>query len=92
LHQLDKKARHLILFTNYDQLNFVNVNKIDIVKAWVVLYHFKSKSLDSQLYEEFSSISFRNSSNKSKGHDLFGNFYNTLLQNSYQQGYKVQLS
>ena len=24
--ELDKKQRHLLLFTNYDQLNFVNIN------------------------------------------------------------------
>jgi hypothetical protein len=83
LGQLDKKQRHLLLFTNYDQLNFVNINNNNFVKAWVVLYHFRSKNMDSQLFEEFNSIVTRNSSNKSKGHELFSNFYNTLLGLSY---------
>lgn len=92
LGQLDKKQRHLLLFTNYDQLNFVNINNNNLAKAWVILYHFRSKSMDTQLFEEFSSIVTRNSSNKSKGHELFSNFYNTLLGLSYQNGYRVHLS
>jgi hypothetical protein len=92
LGQLDKKQRHLLLFTNYDQLNFVNINNSDFVKAWVILYHFRSKSMDSHLFEEFSSIVTRNSSNKSKGHELFSKFYNTLLGLSYQSGLRVHLS
>jgi hypothetical protein len=81
-----------LLFTNYDQLNFVNINNNDFVKAWVILYHFRSKSMDSHLFEEFSSIVTRNSSNKSKGHELFSKFYNTLLGLSYQSGLRVHLS
>ena len=92
MSQLDKKQRHLILFTNYDQLNFVNINNNNIVKAWVVLYHFRSKSQDSLLFEEFNSILVRNSQNKSKGHQLFSNFYNTLLSQSYEENYRVHLS
>ena len=48
--------------------------------------------MDSQLFEEFNSIVIRNSSNKSKGHEHFSNFYNTLLGLSYQNGYRVHLS
>ena len=92
MSQLDKKQRHLILFTNFDQLNFVNVNNKDLVKAWVVLYHFRSKPQDSLLFESFSSILVRNSQNKSKGHDLFTNFHNVLLSQSYQNNFRVELS
>ena len=92
MNQLDKKERHLILFTNYDQLNFVNLNHSDMAKAWVVLFHFRSKSQDSLLFEEFNSMAIRNSMNKSKGHELFSQFYNTLLGISYEKGYRVHLS
>jgi len=65
---MDKKQKHLLLFTNYDQLNFVNTNKSDLVKAWTILFHFKSKAMDSAVFEDFNSISIRNSNNKSTGH------------------------
>jgi len=76
-----------LLFTNYEQLNFVNINQNNVAKAWVVLFHFRSKSMDSQLYEDFSSLVVRNATNKSKGHELFGQFYNVMLEKSYSEGF-----
>lgn len=63
------------MFTNFETLDFINVNNDRIVKAWTVLYHFRSQSTDTQVYEEFNSIITRNTQNKSKGHDLFMRFY-----------------
>ena len=76
---MDKKQRHLLLFTNFDQLNFTNINKSDLVKAWALLYHFKSASSDSNLHAEFYSIVQRNSVNKATGHELFAKFHKELL-------------
>ena len=56
LSQMDKRQRHLLLFTNFDQLNFTNINKSELVKAWALLYHFRSHSTDSNLHQEFNSI------------------------------------
>ena len=56
------------------------------------MFHFRSKSQDSLLFEEFNSMAIRNSVNKSKGHELFSQFYNTLLGISYEKGYRVHLS
>jgi len=44
LQDLDKKSKHLLLFSNINQLNFVDVNQSENVKAWAVLYHFHSKT------------------------------------------------
>ena len=74
LSALDKKSKHLLLFSNINQLNFVDINQSDIVRAWNVLFHFNGKSLDSELYEEFESIAMRNTTGKMKGHDLFSKF------------------
>lgn len=67
----------------------MNINKSNIAKAWVVLFHFTSKSQDSLLFEEFSSVVIRNNANKSKGHELFGVFHNMLLNQSYKSGTRV---
>lgn len=78
-------------FTNFDQLDLVNINQQNIAKAWVVLFHFRSKSIDSNLYEEFSIFATRNSNNKASGHEFFTKFHNEMLNNSYTKGYKVNL-
>jgi hypothetical protein len=84
LSQMNKKQKHLFLFTNFDQLNFLNINKSNEVKAWVVLYHFRSKSIDSYIFEEFSSIVMRNCKNKVEGHELFNQFYKDFISYSYK--------
>lgn len=86
---MDKKSKHLLLFSNINQLNFVDINKSDVVKAWSVLYHFRSKTTDSILYDEFESITMRNTIGKSKGHELFSNFYLKLVEKSYELGYRM---
>ena len=45
---------------------------------WAILYHFKNKNQDSEVYEEFKSIIKRNSMNKFTGHELFNEFYKRL--------------
>ena len=75
LANMDKKEKHLYLFTNFDQLNQTDINKSQEVKVWAVLYHFRNKSQDSQIFEEFSSTVSRNCQNKAKGHELFARFH-----------------
>ena len=69
---MDHKQRHLLLFTNFDQLNFININKSNIVKAWALLYHFRNVEVSTNLGQEFHSIAQRNCVNKKNGHQLFG--------------------
>ena len=92
LKDLDKKSKHLMLFCNSNSMNFVDMNQSDLVKAWVVLFHFRSKTFNSMIYEEFESIAMRNTSGKSKGHELFSRFYLKLVEKSYVNGFRMHLS
>ena len=83
LSDLDKKSKHLLLFSNINQLNFVDLNQSDIAKAWVVLFHFRAKTFDSIIYDQFESICMRNTIGKSKGHELFSMFHLRLIEASY---------
>lgn len=69
--QMDRVGRHLLIYSNINQLNFVNINNEDTAKAWIILFHFQNKSLQSMLYDEFNSISLRNTIGKCKNHNLF---------------------
>jgi len=80
LVMLDSKQKHLFLFTNYDQLNLEDINHSDIVKAWAVLYHFRTKNKDTLLFEEFKTIITRNHQNKCQGHDLFLQFHKLIKE------------
>jgi len=88
---MDKKQKHLILFTNYEQLNFVNIHHDRAVKAYTILFHFKNKSQDSQLFEEFNSVVLRNTKNKTKSHEKFASFYRKMTKISYELGFKSKL-
>ena len=92
MQDLDKKSKHLLLFSNINQLNFVDVNSSDLAKAWVVLFHFRSKTFDSLIYDEFESIAMRNTIGKSKGHELFSKFYLILVEHSYNKNFRMHLS
>lgn len=59
------------MFSNINELNFTEINGEVYAKAWAILYHFKSKSFDSLIYEEFQSIALRNAQGKKQGHELF---------------------
>jgi hypothetical protein len=92
LSDLDKKSKHLLLFSNINQLNFVDINRTDVAKAWAVLFHFRTKSFDSILYDEFESVTMRNTIGKSKGHELFSKFYLKLIEASYNKGFRMHLT
>lgn len=92
LADLDKKSKHLLLFSNINQLNFVDINQNDLAKAWAVLFHFRSKTFDSIIYDEFESITMRNTIGKSKGHELFSKFYLKLIEASYDKGFRMHLT
>lgn len=92
LGNMDAKEKHLYLFTNFDQLNQTDINKSQEVKVWAVLYHFRNKSQDSQIFEEFTSTVSRNCLNKVKGHELFNQFHSQLVREGRRSGCKVVLS
>ena len=51
-----KADNHLLLYSNVNILDYVDMNMSDVAKAWTVLFHFRGKSIESMLYEEFNSI------------------------------------
>jgi len=81
----------MLMYSNINQLNFVDINRREEAKAWAVLFHFRSKSMQSMLYEEFSSISQRNQIGKTKHHDLFSKLYLTLTDEVWHDGFKLKM-
>jgi len=46
----------LLLYSNVNTLDFIDINANNMAKAWTILFHFRGKSTESMLYEEFNSI------------------------------------
>lgn len=69
--QLAKQDNHLLLYSNVNILDFVDINSSNVAKAWTILFHFRGKSVESMLFEEFNSIVQRNAITKTKNHDVF---------------------
>ncbi len=51
-----KKDNHLLLYSNVNTLDFIDINATQIAKAWTILFHFRGKSIESMLFEEFNSV------------------------------------
>ena len=56
VEKMDNRNKHLLLYSNVNSQNFVDINKEVNARAWNILFHFKGKSLDSLIFEEFNSI------------------------------------
>jgi len=54
--KMSKIAKHMVVYSNINHSNFVDFNELPAVKAWAILFHFRSKSTESQLYEQFAAI------------------------------------
>lgn len=89
---MDKRSKHLLIFSNTNNLNFVDLNRENAVKAWIVLYHFRNKSLNSILFDMFESYARRNAAGKIKGHGLFHKFQEDLFSLSYLAGAKQTMN
>lgn len=92
LAQLAKKDNHLLLYSNVNTLDFVDINKSDIAKAWTVLFHFRGKSIESMLFEEFNSIAQRNTISKTKNHEVFNQLYLELNSVCYQENLQLDMA
>ena len=73
--QMAKQDNHLLLYSNVNTLDFVDINTSDVAKAWTILFHFCGKSVESMLFEEFNSIAQRNTISKTKNHEVFNKIY-----------------
>ena len=54
IRAINKHENHRLLYSNINTIDFRDINRLEIAKAWSVLFHFRSKSLESMLYEEFN--------------------------------------
>jgi hypothetical protein len=53
---MQKRDKHMLLYSNINMLDYFDINEQAEAKAWTVLFHFRSKSKESILYEEFNSF------------------------------------
>jgi len=90
ISQLDKKGKHLLVYSGINRMAYEQLNDIDACKAWVILYHFRAKSIQSMLYEEFSAIAKRNCIGKSKSNALLTKLHSELLVQSFEHGFHVR--
>lgn len=89
LKYLDKRDKHLLMYSNINQLNYVDINQLPEAKAWSILFHYRSKSPQSMLFEEFNSVSQRNATGKTKSHDLFKDFYMKVMEACHSEGMMI---
>jgi hypothetical protein len=80
MEMLDKRSKHMLVYSNINSLNFVDINKSNYAKAWTVLFHFGKLSTDSMIYDEFETIVTRNALGKSKGHELFTKLFLNIIE------------
>ena len=92
LARMAKKDNHLLLYSNVNTLDFVDINSNSIAKAWTTLFHFRGKSIESMLFEEFNSIAQRNTLSKAKNHEVFNKMYLELNSECYKHNLQVEMA
>ena len=92
LAQMAKRENHLLLYSNVNQLDFMDINESDVAKAWTILFHFRGKSIESMLFEEFNSIAQRNTISKTKNHEVFNKMYLELNSECYKNNMQVEMA
>lgn len=51
MDKLNKKFRHQLMYINLNRFETTDLNQEEIAKAWVVMFHFRGKSIESLLYD-----------------------------------------
>lgn len=74
IDELTQRQQHVLMFSSLDSLQFQDLNKSDLARAWVVLFHFRGIQQDTYLFTEFDSLAFRNSKAK---------FQDSAIQSAY---------
>lgn len=92
LAQMAKKDNHLLLYSNVNTLDFVDINTSPVAKAWTILFHFRGKPIESMLFEEFNSIAQRNTISKTKNHEVFTKMYLELNAECYKHSLQLQMA
>jgi hypothetical protein len=92
MSKMNKMAKHMVVYSNINHSNFVDLNELPAVKAWAILFHFRSKSIESQLYEQFAAIAQRNSIAKSRSHEHFNELFMKMLEQCSKVGLMLNMS
>jgi hypothetical protein len=53
--KLSKKSRYNMIYSSHQE-SLIDLNDNQTAKAWAVLYHFRGKTTESMLYEEFNAV------------------------------------
>ena len=86
---MQKFEKHLLLYSNVNAIDYVDINLKEEAKAWTILFHFRGKSQESILYEEFNSTSLRNLRAKTHHQENFNKLYSELINDSFQEDFRL---
>jgi hypothetical protein len=53
--KLSKKSRYIMIYSSQTD-RLIDINEDQTAKAWAVLYHFRGKTTESMLFEEFNAV------------------------------------
>ena len=45
-----------MIYSNINRVDFIDINENLTAKAWAILYHFRAKTTESMLFEEFNAV------------------------------------
>ena len=82
----------MLLYSNVNTLDFIDINTSPICKAWTILFHFRGKSIESMLFEEFNSVAQRNTISKTKNHEVFNKMFLELNHVSYDNDFQLEMA
>lgn len=81
-----------MLYSNVNTLDFIDINSSSVAKAWTVLFHFRGKSTESMLFEEFNAIAQRNTISKTKNHEVFNKLYIRLNKECFKHNLQLDMA
>jgi hypothetical protein len=79
----------MLVYSNINRNNYTQLHDVDAAKAWVILFHFKNKSVQSMLYEEFSAVALRNCIGKTRSNVVATKVHSDLLLKSFENNFRV---
>lgn len=86
LHQMEKRERQLLLFSDVDLSSYADLNQNRMTKTWAVINHFGTTvDFDHPVYEEFKSVIKRNVHSKVNSHSVYKLLFQEISQSMTEQ-------
>ena len=82
----------MLLYSNVNTLDFIDINRSNTAKAWTILFHYRGKSTESMLFEEFNAIAQRNTISKTKNHEVFHKLYLEMNTRCYKHNLHLEMA